>query len=778
MKIPKRGEGSAQPSEYQNFLQLLPLPRQLAQDSKMAVEPGAKRRKISVSSTNGGDVPGFARWNLEQDYEQRPRKNKKDVKHEKLPVKTAEGWQKNAQEDVPEVVVNGDGDDSMLESDEAEGDTGVVDVGVEPESSKPKISAKEQIREAKEELARIAGNISEDPEEHVEQLGGLAKYAESDNITVKKLALGTQLAVYKDIIPGYRIRGLSKDDMTSKVSKDVRRLRAFEQGLLSGYKAYVQMLGKLTKPRRDSDRALRSVAIFCTCTLLINASHFNCRNELITIIVNKLSTRSRDADFTKCCTTLEELFRDDEEGHASLEVVNQLTKAMKAKNYKINENVLNTFLHLRLLSEFAHKASTNRIDKDDDNGLLGGKKPKQKREFRTKRERKALKERKEVEKEMKVADAAVSYEERDKNQAETLKLVFVAYFRILKAREPQLMGAPKQKREFRTKRERKALKERKEVEKEMKVADAAVSYEERDKNQAETLKLVFVAYFRILKAREPQLMGAVLEGLAKYAHLINQEFFGDILEALKDLINDAAASLQPLEEEELEEDEEEEDIEAQASEQRNITRESLLCIITAFALLQGQIDVAKSANVLHLDLDFFITHLYRTIMPLTMNADIELSAKTPHLQDPNNLPTPTAQDNKVNVATTTVLLLRSLQSVLLPPTNLRAVPPVRVAAFAKQLMTLALHLPQKSAIAVLGLLQAVTKVHGTRIAALWNSEERKGDGVFDAGSESVESSNPFAATVWEGELLRLHFDPRIRESVKAVEGNVKIVVDK
>lgn len=34
--------------------------------------------------------------------------------------------------------------------------------------------------------------------------------------------------------------------------------------------------------------------------------------------------------------------------------------------------------------------------------------------------------------------------------------------------------------------------------------------EQRDRMQSETLKLVFVAYFRILKARVPHLMGAVL----------------------------------------------------------------------------------------------------------------------------------------------------------------------------------------------------------------------------------------------------------------------------
>ena len=80
------------------------------------------------------------------------------------------------------------------------------------------------------------------------------------------------------------------------------------------------------------------------------------------------------------------------------------------------------------------------------------------------------------------------------------------------------------------------------MEKDFKEADAVVSHEDREKVQSETLKMVFVTYFRILKIRSPHLTGAVLEGLAKYAHLINQDFFGDLLEALKDIISQANSS--------------------------------------------------------------------------------------------------------------------------------------------------------------------------------------------------------------------------------------------
>lgn len=284
--------------------------------------------------------------------------------------------------------------------------------------------------------------------------------------------------------------------------------------------------------------------------------------------------------------------------------------------------------------------------------------------------------------------------------------------------------------------------------------------------QAETLKMVFVAYFRILKARSDKLMGAVLEGLARYAHLINQNFFGDILEVLRDYISNAevSAAADDEDEEELEEEEEH-------AVERNLTRESLLCVITAFALLQGQ-DGATAQTALKLDLSFFITHLYRTLHPVALNPDIELSAKSLHLPDPNAPEAQTPASNKVNVQTTVVLLIRSLSSVLLPPTALRAVPPIRIAAFCKQLMTISLQLPEKSCIAMLGLLTKVTKSHGSKIGALWYTEERRGDGVFDSLKPEIEGSNPFAGTVWEGELLRMHFCPTVREAVTGIEKNI------
>ena len=644
-----------------------------------------------------------ASWNLEHSYEAKTRKGKKKEAKKngndaggRLPVKTSHGtWQ-----------VHGDADSVASDAEwlESEGDDAVDE---EPEAAAPeapKIPEREQIIKAQEELAKIATQLNENPEEYPGAFKALARIGESPILAIQKLCIVTQMTVYKDVIPGYRIRPAAEDPAGEKLSKEVKTLRTYEQALVSGYQGYIKSLTRhASSPAtgsRKGGQPISNIAFTCACALVKAVPHFNFRGDLLRILVRKLSTRNVDANFVRCRQTLEALFRDDEEGNASMEAVSLLTKMMKAREFRVDESVLNMFLHLRLLSEFFGKASHDKVSRPGD--LPNGKKP-------------------------------------------------------------------KQKKEFRTKRERKLLKEQKEAEKVMAHADATVSHEEREKTQSEILKMVFATYFRILKARTPHLMGAVLEGLAKYAHLINQDFFGDLLEALKELIRDS------------ENDREGDDAEANGEEEddelsviRDTSREALLCTVTAFALLEGQ-DAHNARSDLHLDLSFFITNLYRSLLSLSVNPDLELGAKSLHLTDPEDTSENpgSRRDNKINLQTTTVLLMRCLSGVLLPPWNIRSVPPLRLAGFTKQLMSVALQMPEKSCQAVLGLLHDVVHTHGRKINALWNTEERKGDGTFKPLAETVEGSNPFTTTIWEGEILKKHYCPKVREELKAMEKELK-----
>ncbi|KAH7144024.1 nucleolar complex-associated protein-domain-containing protein [Dactylonectria macrodidyma] len=657
---------------------------------------GSKRRKLAHdSSDNESQQPvatkkvqksffkNASNWDLEQDYESRPRKGKKAKKDSnRLPIRTADGRLEQT-EAIEEDTASIESDTEWLEGREDE-------VEWEPEADKekeeaPEIPEPQRIREAQEELAKIAMAMNENPEEHVGGFKALAKIGQSNIIAIQMLALMTQMTVYKDVIPGYRIRPQEENGPKEQLSKDVRTLRQYEQALVSGYQAYIKELARCSKMQVKAARggqSLSTIAITCVCTLVTSVPHFNFRSDLLKILVGKLSRRKINADGVKCLQALETLLRDDEEGRPSLETVSFLSKMLRAREFQVDERVINVFLSLRLLSEFSGKASTDNVEG---------------------------------------------------------------------------MAQVKKKREFRTKRERKAKKEQKALDKDMSQADALVSHDELERMQSETLKLVFATYFRILKLRMSHLMGAVLEGLAKYSHLINQDFFGDLLEALKDLIrhSDNDADEEPTADEEGKEDEEDDD-DVLA---RNLTREALLCTVTAFALLAGQ-DAHNSRNDLHLDLSFFTTHLFKSILSLSTNPDLELTR-------PSNISDSTA--SKVNVQTTTVLLLRSLTGILLPPWNIRSVPPLRLAAFVKQLMTAALQLPDKSTQAVLVLLSDIAHTHSKKVCSLWNTEERKGDGRYNPTSDSIEASNPFTATVWEGELLRKHYSPKVREGVKLLE---------
>jgi len=64
----------------------------------------------------------------------------------------------------------------------------------------------------------------------------------SNDPIVRELAIFSLLAVFKDIVPGYRIRKLTEKELTEKVSQMVGRTREWEQGLVGIYQSYLQLL--------------------------------------------------------------------------------------------------------------------------------------------------------------------------------------------------------------------------------------------------------------------------------------------------------------------------------------------------------------------------------------------------------------------------------------------------------------------------------------------------------------------------------------------------------
>lgn len=125
----------------------------------------------------------------------------------------------------------------------------------------------------------------------------------------------------------------------------------------------------------------------------------------------------------RCLDTLIKVFRADNTGEASLEIVRLLNRMIKERRYNVHPEVLSCLLHLRLKSELDVRASETKADKESGGGVgktfskgrAAARRAKGKmvdQPHLSKKANKALKERKEIEKEMHEAAAEVDKEER------------------------------------------------------------------------------------------------------------------------------------------------------------------------------------------------------------------------------------------------------------------------------------------------------------------------------------------------------------------------------
>lgn len=616
-----------------------------------------------------------------EDYELRPRKFRNEEEEiERLPIKHGARVQRvlerrekveSAKESEPEEEE--EEKEEINGRDETEDDSEQDDSNDRDERGNM-LSDRQIVLKTKEFIAECAEKLNEDSEENIGKLRDLRQYyPKTKSLSSKKILLLAMVPIYKNLIPGYRIRELTESEKTQKLSKDVKRLRNFEESLVTNYRAYIDTLKNLCKrvkgngksPDWSPRQVLAQVAIRCACELLESVPHFNFRNDLIEIIISRLSSRKLDASFYKCITTIEKVFDDDDEGHISFDIVRLLTKMIKVRRYKVDESILTALLHLRLLTELVAKADLEKVD------LRAGK-------------------------------------ERPKIQ--------------------------KKDRVHFTKKERKARKENKLIEQELQKAETAVSSEERERLQGETLKLVFILYFNILKERVNHLIGVTLEGLAKFAHLINADLFGDLLEVIRELIQERQQTLQTDGFYEFNE---------------FTTRESLLCIATAFALLAGQ-----AGESMNLDLSFFVNHFYSALYSIALNPEIEFSHKTLRLDDPLEHQSVVASHrNKVNMSTETELVVQIFEAIFFKQ---RTSSRIRTQAFVKRLMTSSLHMPEKSCIASLKILDKMVKRYNVT-ALLFSPEDRINNGVYHMDVDIPDHSNPEAATIWETVLLEKHY---------------------
>jgi Nucleolar complex-associated protein/CBF/Mak21 family len=186
----------------------------------------------------------------------------------------------------------------------------------------------EKFERARSQIAAMASSVVSNPEANFARLNELRKMAQSSNRTITTLIVLTESQLYKDICPDYRIRVLSEEEASVKVSKDVANLRNYEQALLLCYTRFVKSAislsrwssgtapvgssGRVPAAKSESERKMRKLRrAACTALIEITRSllHFNLATEIVPVVA--AFTADRDPDVrTEACEAMTEVLSE------------------------------------------------------------------------------------------------------------------------------------------------------------------------------------------------------------------------------------------------------------------------------------------------------------------------------------------------------------------------------------------------------------------------------------------------------------------------------------
>ncbi|XP_071089504.1 nucleolar complex protein 3 homolog [Haliotis cracherodii] len=375
-----------------------------------------------------------------------------------------------------------------------------------------------KLQERKQTIALLATSILENPQENIRRVRELRLMLNEKEpdlyITVRKLVMVSLMEVFKDIVPGYKIRLLTDKEKAQQLKKETRSLHEYECALLLNYKEYLEHLemsikGKMPNSKKqpvmeipkDVSRSVSELACRCMCELLVHHPHFNYSSNIIAVLMPLMRRGAVLRD--QVISTVTKVFREDKAGQVTLEIVRSIGRMVKACNYSVKPKVLDTLLALKIrevdLSTFGENQKV----------------------------------------------------ERRKEQLQRL-----------------------------SKKEKKRKKAMDKINQELQEVQATEDKKKKLKLHTEIIHAVFVTYFRILKnATQSVLLPSVLEGLARFAHLINIEFFDDLFKVFQSLITSGDLTY----------------------------RESLHCVQTAFTILTGQ------GSALNIDPMTFYKQLYQML---------------------------------------------------------------------------------------------------------------------------------------------------------------------
>ncbi|CAN7989308.1 unnamed protein product [Ixodes hexagonus] len=472
----------------------------------------AKQRRMKSLRSPLGKRSADATDYLEKAYEKRPRRTMAHDRKVKmlLPVKTGHGVVRKSQvldDQQDEAEAGFQLDDSEADSDDS---AGALPAAV-PEIRQPPRTAAQQLsyqygklQELKQRMGTLASGIVEDPQERVTHLKELLAFLRADGGSglglstehlLRRLAALTLLEVFKDVVPGYAITGPTTAENV-RLKKDTRALQSFEEALLRYYGQYVTCLRKMLAryERRDKRCPVEGVRQRLAAQLAHVAGRCVCG---LLLAHPHFNLREQLVSLVVHCLGSE----DEELSRTACHSLKQLYRQDRLGQATL-EAVRKTRALLRARGLQVHPR------------------------------------------------------------------VLEPFLELKLKEEPPSQGAPNLKKVRErlrklSRREHKHHKRLQKLEAQLRETEAQESEVQRDRLQGQILQQLLWTYAHVLKQvlQRPvikPLLGPVLRGLSRFAHLVNLDFLEDLLGALSALLD----QLGP--------------------------REVPLCLQAAFALLSGQ----------------------------------------------------------------------------------------------------------------------------------------------------------------------------------------------
>lgn len=485
-------------------------------------------------------------------------------------------------------------------------------------------------------------------------------------IGIHRLVAKAATKVFEDIIPSYRIKQNDAEDSV-KLSKDVIRLRQYERTFSSIYKNYYldylkRMLDciksqpssnfytKLIEADNRDRELLAETALECFGQILVAHPHFNFRDQLITNLVEFNAQTKHDKCALIAHQYLSKALKYDKLGEVSLEIMSSICDLAKKRKLSVSANLFKTLLDLRLI-DVKLADEEEKTKRKAEKEKLAAMKKKQSR-----KERKKDKKMKKLKNELLETEAHTTSDQKLKYHRTILKKLFVTYFRLLKYHE-DLLG-----------------------------------------EQRETFKFV-------------KLLPPVLEGVAKFAHLIDVNLCNDMFPLINKLIENRDVS----------------------------TNCKLHCLSTVFVMYKS---LEKELG--RVDPESFYKHFYVILTNI----------HAPGMND--------QEFSSLNCCIHLMLIKRA-----------RHMSNQRYCAFVRRLLVLALNIPTKHVGPLLDSVR-ILFLQRPSVCALLDSSNYSdfGSGQFDTEIDDPDYSHADASVAWELHMLRNHNETTIRETAVKYFGDL------